>query len=213
MLDEVLNINLQSTTQLTGIEPAVEATRSDEFLVRCVLEGDESAFAEIFERYKRQVTRTAGRFFRERADIEECVQKAFTKAYFSLSKFRGAEERSLAAWLSRITVNICYDEYRRRHKASESLLTELSDDESDYLERVLDGNTVSIENKLIAQQLAEKVLAFLDPNDRLALMLVYSEDHTLAEAADTLGISLSNLKSRLFRCRNSIKSRFQHLIR
>jgi RNA polymerase sigma-70 factor (ECF subfamily) len=213
MLDEVLNINLQSTAQLTGIDPAVEVTRSDEFLVRCVLEGDETAFAEIFERYKRTVTRSAGRFFRERADIEECVQKTFTKAYFSLAKFRGAEERSLAAWLTRIAVNVCYDEYRRRHKSSESLLTELSDDESDYLERVLDSNEISVEKQLIARQLAEKVLSFLDPKDRLAVMLVYSEDHSLAEVADKLGISISNLKSRLFRCRKSIKNRFQHLIR
>ena len=213
MLDEVLNINLQSTTHLTAIEPVVEATRTDEFLVRCVLEGDETAFAEIFDRYKRQVTRTAGRFFRERSDIEECVQKAFTKAYFSLSRFRGAEERSLAAWLSRITVNICYDEFRRRQKTSESLLTELSDDENDYVERILDGHSVSVEKKLIAQQLAEKVLSCLDPKDRVAMTLVYSEDHTLAEVADTLGISISNLKSRLFRCRNSIKNRFQHLLK
>src|SRR4051794_8724750 len=101
MLHEVLNINLQSTTQLTAIEPVVDTTRTDEFLVRCVLEGDESAFAEIFERHKRLVTRTAGRFFKERSDIEECVQKGFTKAYFSLSKFRGAEDRSFAAWMTR----------------------------------------------------------------------------------------------------------------
>src|SRR5947208_1677266 len=119
MLDEVLNINVQSTTQLRAVEPVIEVTRTDEFLVRCVLDGDESAFTEIFDRYKRQVTRTAGRFFRERADIEECVQKSFTKAYFSLSKFRGAEQRSLAAWLTRIAVNICYDEFRRRNKAGE----------------------------------------------------------------------------------------------
>jgi len=213
MLDEVLNIDLQSTTQLTAMEPVVEATRTDEFLVRSVLDGDETAFAEIFERYKRPVTRTAGRFFKERADIEECVQKAFTKAYFSLSKFRGAEERSLSSWLTRITVNVCYDEFRRRRKSGESLLTELSDDENDYLERVLDGHSVSVEKRLIAEQLAEKVLAHLDPQDRVALTLVYSEDHTLADVAETLGISVSNLKSRLFRCRNSIKTRFQHLLK
>jgi len=213
MLDEVLDIHLQDATQLMGIDPVVEVTRTDESLVQAVLDGDESAFAEIFDRYKRQITRTTARFFKERADIEECVQKSFTKAYFSLRKFRGGEQHSLSAWLTRISVNVCYDEYRRRHKANESLLTELDDEESDYLERVLDGRTVSIEKKLIARQLAEKVLSFLDPKDRMALTLVYSEDHTLTEVADALGISISNLKSRLFRSRNSIKKRFQHLLR
>src|SRR2546423_1439223 len=139
MLDEVLNISVQTTTQLAVMEAEVAGARTDDLLVRAVLDGDESAFAEIFDRYKRQVTRTAGKFFRQRADIEECVQKTFTKAYFSLSRFRGGEDRSLAAWLTRITVNVCYDEFRRRHKSGEALLSDLSNEENDYVDRILDG--------------------------------------------------------------------------
>lgn len=213
MLDEVLNITLQDATQIMGIDPVVEVSRTDESLVQAVLDGDESAFTEIFDRYKRQITRTTGRFFREPGDIEECVQKSFTKAYFSLAKFRGGEQHSFAAWLTRIAVNICYDEFRRRYKANESLLSELDDEESSYLERVLEGQDASVEDELVAQQLAEKVLSFLGPKDRMALTLVYAEDHTLTEAADKLGLSISNLKSRLFRSRNNIKKRFEHLLR
>ena len=213
MLEEVLNINLQTEAQFSAIADGGESRLSDEQLVQAVLGGDESAFAEIFERYKRPMTRTVSRFFRDRSDIEECVQQCFTKAYFSLKNYRGGEDRSFPAWMTRIAVNVCYDEFRRRGRRPESLFTEMSDAENDYLETVADGRRPSVESSLVASQLAEKVLAGLDAKDRLAMTLVYAQDYTLNEVADVIGITTSNLKSRLFRCRKQIRNRFGHLFR
>ncbi len=49
MLEEALNINLQTTTQLSVIEFTDGSPVRDEQLVAAVLAGDEAAFAEIFE--------------------------------------------------------------------------------------------------------------------------------------------------------------------
>jgi RNA polymerase sigma-70 factor, ECF subfamily len=211
MLDEVLNIRLQSEAQFHGMEMPADTSTTDEQLVRSVLAGDEAAFNEIFDRYKRHVTRTVGRFFRERDDIEECVQKAFTKAYFQLANYRGADDSSFPAWMTRIAVNVCYDEFRRRKRKGAVLLTELSDTEEDYLTAIADDRAPSAESSLISTQLAEKVLGALDPKDRMALSMVYSEDYSLAETADALGVSTGNLKSRLFRTRKQLKARFGYL--
>ena len=211
MYEEVLNINLQSKAQFSAVVLKDESRVSDEQLVHAVLGGDETAFAEIFERYKRPMTRVVSRFFRDLTDVEECVQQCFTKTYFSLKNYRGGEENSFPAWMTRIAVNVCYDEYRKRGRRSESLFTEMSDAENDYLETVADGRKPSAERSLVASQLSEKVLSGLDPKDRIAMTLVYSEDYTLNEVADAIGITTSNLKSRLFRCRNQIRHRFGHL--
>jgi RNA polymerase sigma-70 factor (ECF subfamily) len=211
MLVEVLKPRLQSEAQIPAIEFTVETTVSDSRLVQSVLDGDEAAFAEIFDRYKRPVTRTVGRFFRDRSEIEEHVQQAFTKAYFSLGSFRGGEENSFAAWMTRITVNVCYDEFRRRQRKGENLFTEMTDAEDGYVAAIADGRQPSPESSLIAAELAEKILASLDAKDRVALTLVYCEDYSLDEVAKAIGISRSNLKSRLFRCRNLVKTRFEHL--
>ncbi len=213
MLEEVLNINLQTEAPFSAIADGGESRASDEQLVQAVLGGDESAFAEIFERYKRPMTRTVSRFFRDRSDVEECVQQCFTKAYFSLKNYRGGKDRSFPAWMTTIAVNVCYDEFRRRGRRPESLFTEMSDAENDYLETVADGRKPSVESSLVASQLAEKVLAGLDAKDRLAMTLVYAQDYTLNEVADAIGITTSNLKSRLFRCRKQIRNRFGHLFR
>ncbi len=211
MLDDALNISLPTTTQVSTIEFADAREASDTQLVDAVLAGDEHAFADIFERHKRHVTRVVSRFFRDRNDIEEHVQQSFTKAYFSLKGFRGGEEHSMAAWLTRISVNICYDEFRRRQRRGESLFTEMSDAENDYLETLIDGGKPNVENALAATQLVDKVLAGLDAKDRIAMLLVYSQDYSLNEAAEAVGITSSNLKSRLFRCRNQLKARFGYL--
>jgi RNA polymerase sigma-70 factor, ECF subfamily len=213
MFEEVINISLQREAQLQTIEFADDAPIADERLVQMTLAGDETAFAEIFERYRRPMTKVVARYFRERSEIEEFVQQGFTKAYFSLKNFRGGEDRSFAAWMTRIAINVCYDEFRRRGRKGESLFSEMSDAENDYLETIADGREASADRTLVAAQLAEKVMSSLDPKDRMAMTLVYSEDYSLSEVADAIGITTSNLKSRLFRCRNQIRTRFGHLFR
>src|SRR4051812_41454387 len=101
MVDEVLKKGLQNEVQLTAIEFDDGSQATDERLVRAVLDGDEQAFAEIFDRHGRLVTRVVGRFFRDRSEIEECVQLSFTKTYFSLKGFRGANGSSFPAWITR----------------------------------------------------------------------------------------------------------------
>jgi RNA polymerase sigma-70 factor (ECF subfamily) len=211
MLDEVLNISLQTRVQIPAIEFTDETVASDDQLVNSVIAGDEAAFREIFDRYKRPITRVVGRFFRERTDVEEFVQQSFTKAYFSIKRYHGGEERSFAAWMTRIAVNVCYDEFRRRQRKGESLFTEMNDEETDYISTIADGRQPSAERSFIAAQLAEKILAGLDADDRVAMTLVYSEERSLDEVAGLIGITTSNLKSRLFRCRNHIKKRFGHI--
>lgn len=211
MLDEVLDIRLGARLQIPATEFRDEIDASDDSLVRSAIEGDETAFAEIFDRHKLGVTRTVGRFFRERSDVEEMVQQSFTKVFLSLKRYRGGEERSFFAWITRITVNVCYDEFRRRQRKSESLFSEIHDEESDYVSSIVDRRERSVESTLSNAQIAERILAGLDAEDRVAMTLVYSQEYSLEEAASMIGITTSNLKSRLFRCRNNIKRRFGHL--
>lgn len=210
MLDEVIT-TLQSEAQFQAISISDDRPMSDDGLVELVLNGDETAFANIFEKYKHHVTRTVGRFFNQRSDVEEHVQQTFVKAYTSLGRYRGGVEHSFAAWITRITINICYDEFRRRQRRGQSLFTEMTTEEVDYVETIADGRERTPEQKLQAADLASRVLSSLDPMDRVAMTLVYTEDRSLDEVSGSLGISVSNLKSRLFRCRNQIRKRYSHL--
>ena len=155
MLDEVLKNTLQTEAQLPVIKVSDDTPTTDDALVELVLDGDGAAFGELFERYKRHVTRTVGRFFSERSEVEEHVQQAFVKAYTSIGRYRGGEDNAFAAWLTRITVNVCYDEFRRRQRRGQSLFTEMTTEEVDFVETVVDGRQPSEEQRLAANRMQE----------------------------------------------------------
>ncbi len=194
-LEQLINVRLPSTGE----------AGTDEELVRAVLAGDDAAFSEIFDRYKRLVVHLVGRFFNRRELIEECSQVAFTKAYFSLKDFRGGKDKSFASWISRVTVNVCYDELRKRKRRPEDLFTELGTAEAEYLDNVAAGGADG-EKDFVNRELANKLLSALDAKDRLAVTLYHGEEMSVKEVAEAVGWSESNVKVRLMRARNYLRS-------
>jgi RNA polymerase sigma-70 factor (ECF subfamily) len=200
-LDQILNAS----------KPNTAAADTDEELVCAVLAGDEDAFGVLFERYKRLVAHLVARFFNRRELVEEFAQVAFTKAYFSLKDFRGGQDRSFASWISRVAVNVCYDELRRRQRRPEDLFAELGTAASEYIERLSSGHSFENENDLVNRDLAEKFLSGLDAKDRLAVTLFHGEEMSIKEVAGAVGWSESNVKVRLMRTRNYLRSLIEKL--
>jgi RNA polymerase sigma-70 factor, ECF subfamily len=202
---ETLNINLE----LAKAKPDQPITDAE--LVRAVLTGDEAAFSVIFERHRRLVIHLVSRFFNQRELIEDIVQQVFTKVYFSLKDFRGGQENSFYAWLSRLTVNVCYDELRRRQRRPENLFADLSNEDTEYIERIVEKNSQNNEKAFADRDLAEKLLSGLDAKDRLALTLYHAEELSVAEVAKMIGWTESNVKTRLMRTRNYLRNLLDRL--
>jgi RNA polymerase sigma-70 factor (ECF subfamily) len=211
MIDDTIKINPIRNVNRSAVKVSAPSEFTDDELVKLALAGDETAFAGIFERYRRLVIHLVSRFFRQRAEVEDITQQAFTKIYFSLKDFRGGHEKSFSAWASRLTVNACYDELRRRGRRAENLFSEVSDREREYLEQIATDGAADAEKSLVARDLAEKILSGLDAKERLALTLLHGEDFSVAEVARLTGWSESNVKTRLFRCRNHLRNIFSHL--
>lgn len=84
-----------SEEKSAGFEIAV--VKTDAQLVELILSGDETAFENLFDRYKRLVAAVAARYFRRPEQIEEIVQISFAKVYFDLDAFRGEHNFSFAS--------------------------------------------------------------------------------------------------------------------
>ncbi len=180
---------------------------TDDALVAAARAGDEAAFAELFVRYKKMVAAIGGRFFAQREQIEEIIQTAFYQAYLALGQYQGGQERSFPAWLKRIAVNSCLDELRRAQRRPENLVSDLSaEDEAYLLERgQAEWDKPNIERSTIARDLAQKLLARLDPEDRLALILLYEDEWSVAEISQLLGWSIPKVKGRAHRARQTLQ--------
>ena len=188
-----------------ALEPVTHEAVDDE-LVEAVRSGDEAAFALLFERHRRSITRLAYRFFYRREQVEDIVQESFANAYFALGAYRGGQERSFIAWLSRITVRACYDALRRSRRA-ESVMSELNQEEEGLLaEKLRDvGKGSDIESAAISRDLANKLLQRLEPDDRIVLTLLSVGDLSVAETAELTGWSVSKVKMRAHRARRSLR--------
>ncbi len=192
-----ININLPATKTVQAI--------TDDELVKAVLDGDEAAFTVIFERYRRLIVHLVSRFFNQRETIEELVQQSFTKIYFSLKDFRGGQPNSFSSWLSRLTVNICYDELRRLKRRPENLFTNLNSEDADFIENYIEKSSADNETSFVNKDLAEKLLSGLDVKDRLALTLYHAEELSVSEVAEMVGWTESNVKVRLMRTRKYLR--------
>jgi len=188
-----------------ALEPATRDAVDDD-LVAAVRSGDEAAFAILFQRHRRSVTRLAYRFFYRREQVEDIVQDSFANAYFALGDYRGGQERSFIAWLSRITVRACYDALRRSRRA-DSIISVLSEQEEASLAVKLSSvaKGSEIEDAAISRDLAAKLLQRLEPEDRMVLTLLSVAELSVSETAELTGWSISKVKMRAHRARKMLK--------
>jgi RNA polymerase sigma-70 factor (ECF subfamily) len=101
-------------------------SRSDEELVRRVVDGDRDAFVTIMRRYNQTLFRTARAILKDESEAEDAVQEAYLLAYRSLATFRA--EAKLSTWLVRIVANEAFMRLRKRGRRGE-VVPLLSDDD------------------------------------------------------------------------------------
>jgi RNA polymerase sigma-70 factor, ECF subfamily len=180
-------------------------------LARQAQGGDESAFAEIVRRYSPRVFSVASRFFRQRSVVEEAAQEVFLKAYTQLGSFEG--RGSLEGWLTRIATNTCLNMVRGAKRRPEFTVSDLTDDEQSWLDQQSgDGEQTSVENELVATDLADRLLSVLPPEDQQALLMIDGEDASIKEVAQVTGWSESKVKVRAFRARKKVREAMEKLL-
>jgi RNA polymerase sigma-70 factor, ECF subfamily len=188
---------------------------SDLELARQARAQDESAFAEIVRRYSPRVFRVASRFFRQRSLVEEAAQEVFLKAFTQLKSFEG--RGSLEGWLTRIATNTCLNMIRAANRRPEMTAADLSEEQSNWLYQNMShlaGETHrSEENRLVAADLADRLLAGLSPEDRLAVTMIDGEGASVKEVAQTTGWSESKVKVRAFRARKRLREAMDKLLK
>ena len=178
-------------------------------LARQAQDGDESAFAEIVRRYSPRVFSVASRFFRQRSLVEEAAQEVFLKAFTQLGSFEG--RGSIEGWLTRIATNTCLNMIRGAKRRPEFTVSDLTDDEQQWLDQH-SGADGSVENSLVATDLADRVLSVLSPEDQQALLMIDGEEASVREVAEATGWSESKVKVRAFRARKKVREAMEKLL-
>lgn len=162
--------------------------------------GDQIAFGNLVSAYQSPVYNLAYRMLGSPMEAEEAAQEAFIRAYKYLNSYD--INRPFSTWLLSITSHYCIDLLRRRRLKLFSL-----DDESTGAYRISNDSPTPetvVRRRELSDHMQELLVQELSPIDRAAVTLLYWYDHSYEEIADVLDLTVSAVKSRLYRARRTL---------
>ena len=165
--------------------------------------GDREALTPLVERHYLRLYRIALGYLREREDALDVVQEAFVKAFQAASRWDGSADAG--PWLSRITVNLSIDRWRRNRRRGQTF-SPLA--EGDHLE-VLAAHGPSPDQRVIGREAGDRLsraLGELPERQRAVVVLRHYQELSLEEIASTLGMSLGTVKSSLHRALHRMRA-------
>ncbi len=164
---------------------------SDDDLLRRVSSNDRGAFLILYERYRERLFTYCCRVLADRELAKDAMQEALVKAFQNASMYQGGT--NVAAWLFRLTRNVCIDmiRARREHDTIDNLQMAVEEYAPDVL--LQDALTEEIER--------------LPEIYREAVVLRDVQGHSYEEIATITGTSLSTVKFRIFKARDTLRGR------
>jgi RNA polymerase sigma factor (sigma-70 family) len=175
------------------VSAAVLRSQSDERLSALASEGNQQAFAVIFDRYRTELRSHAGRIVR--ADrIDDILQQAMLSAWSAM--LAGSEISDLRAWLHRITHNAALGMVTRRGYDDREI------DESSPAFALTDE--VAEGRLSLAEAMA--AIAALPETQRMALTLTVFEGRSGRDAAHQMGMSENAMRQLVHRARSKVRS-------
>ena len=152
----------------------------------------ELQFTKIIKEYRKTIYTVCYFYSKDSEEVNDLYQEILINLWKGFEKFRG--ESSLKTWIWRVSLNTCNNQERKKKSSVQTI--PLSIDIDLY-------NDDDVQSKQI-QMLYDRINR-LDVFDR-AIILLWLENMNYQDIADVVGISLSNVTTRLFRIKEQLKS-------
>ncbi|MFF0573259.1 RNA polymerase subunit sigma-70 [Streptosporangium saharense] len=186
------------TDQETGEDP----------LVTAALAGDETAFAAVVERHRRELHVHCYRMLGSFEEAEDVVQETLLRAWRGRDGFEGST--LFRAWLYKIATNACIDHSRRRARSVTSFadLPWLQPYPDHLLDQVAPGEAEP-DAVVVTRETIElaflAVIQLLPPKQRAVLILRDVLEWSAAETAAALDMTVASANSALQRARVTVR--------
>ena len=165
--------------------------------MQAVLAGDTRRYAEIVERYQKNVANLTYKLCGNRLDVEEVTQQVFVELYTALPRFRF--DAQLSSFIYRITVNVVSKMLKRAKRF-------VSTDELEYQPERRSEDRNAQQQMIYNEQMEQLRTAIgrLKEEQRTALVLYTFEDFSYQQIADVMQCTLSKVESLIFRAKKNL---------
>lgn len=173
-------------------------------LVGKIQGGDNSAFEELYNLTSKRAFFVALEFVKNDQDAEDILQESYIKALSRINELDKPE--SFSSWFNQIVANKSKDFLKKKKP------TLFEADEHEVFEAIPDEDTgFSPEENLDQTELQKTVMEVLDElseEKRACVLMMYFEELSVGEIAETLEIPEGTVKTRLFSARKDLKEKF-----
>jgi len=165
--------------------------------------GDHRAFRELVERHQNTVIGTVAKMLGNPSDAEDISQQVFLRIWRNARRYR--PEARFTTYLFTITRNLVFNETRRRGRKKEVSADEREENPHHQIEDSPDRRPDAELLQAELQAAVDAAIAALPESQRMAVVLRRYEQLSYEEIAGVLGLSVSAVKSLLFRARSALR--------
>jgi RNA polymerase sigma-70 factor (ECF subfamily) len=180
-----------------------EESAIDFALMERIGTGDHGAFRTLVERHQNAVIGTVAKMLGSPNDAEDIAQQVFLRIWRHASKYR--PDAKFTTYLFTITRNLVFNETRRRGRKKEVSADEREENSHQTIEASPDRQPDAELLHAELQAAVDAAIAALPESQRMAVVLRRYEQLSYEEIAAVLELSVSAVKSLLFRARSSLK--------
>jgi len=165
--------------------------------------GDHAAFKELVEKHQNAVIGTVAKMLGNSSESEDIAQQVFLRIWRNAKRYR--PDAKFTTYLYTITRNLVFNESRRRKRKNEVSSDEREDSGHLLVEAdpSFQPDSELLQNEL--RQAVDAAIAALPETQRMAVVLRRYEQMPYEEIAEVLELSVSAVKSLLFRARTTLR--------
>ena len=132
------------------------------------------------------------------------------KIFANIDRFRG--EQPFPNWVARISLNTCYDQLRKQKARAEVRFADLSTEDIGFVETImLESADAATSSTRDGRGLVEKLLATLNPRERMILQMIDLEKKSVRDVCELTGWGASKVKVTAMRARRKLNDNLNRL--
>ena len=188
---------------MVDTEHLSDKAKHDLALVEAAKKGDQSAYAQLMDRYRESIYFMMFKMIRHQDDADDLTIEAFGKAFSRLDQY--SPNFAFSTWLFKIASNNCIDFIRKKRIKVTSMETGYTNDDGEVLFIEAKNQTMDPEETIIHGQKVQHMrmlVSKLKPRYRELVEKRYFEELSYEEIAEELNLPIGTVKAQLFRARD-----------
>ena len=171
-----------------------------EELVLRAKNGDADAYTQLILEIKNDLYKICKTRLTDDNEIEDMIQDTMIQTFKNIKKLK--DPNKFKFWVIKILINQCNHYYRKKNKRK---IINIEDDFNNFENELFTNNIENIESDMAFYQLLNN----LKYEERIIIILYYSEQFTFKEISQILKINENTVKTRLYRAKENIKNQWE----